>query len=115
MRSISASLMAGMIGATITDVGTPACESSGSASRRRAGAGARGAMIRAGACAAGRIDRHRGRERGQVFKILRAVVGCDSGKRLVASRSVGVRAAAAAAIRLDRDGGVGGRIEIDGR
>ena len=47
MRSISASLIAGMTGATITEVGTPAPASRRSASRRRAGVAARGSITRA--------------------------------------------------------------------
>ncbi len=47
MRSISASLIAGMTGATITDVGTPASESCRNASSRRAGVAARGSITRA--------------------------------------------------------------------
>ena len=41
------SLIAGMIGATITVVGTPAADSCRSASSRRAGVAARGSMVRA--------------------------------------------------------------------
>ena len=41
------SLIAGMTGATITEVGTPARESCRNASRRRPGVAARGSMVRA--------------------------------------------------------------------
>ena len=47
MRSISASLIAGMTGATITVVGTPASDSCRNASSRRAGVDARGSITRA--------------------------------------------------------------------
>ena len=47
MRSISASLIAGMTGATMTDAGTPACDNRRSVSSRRAGVGARGSITRA--------------------------------------------------------------------
>ena len=47
MRSISASLIAGMTGATITAVGMPAADNCRSASSRRPGVAARGSIVRA--------------------------------------------------------------------
>ena len=47
MRSISDSFSAGITGATMTVVGTPAAESCLSASSRRSGVAARGSMARA--------------------------------------------------------------------
>ena len=49
MRSISGSLMNGMIGETLTPTGTPARASASMVRRRRCGAAARGSRMRASA------------------------------------------------------------------